>query len=94
LRTLAALVFFAAGSSLAFAADGAQLANGCGGCHGRVSVAGAIPPLETMARTDIERILNEFKSGGRTSSLMKTVAESLSPEDVAALKAYFAEVYK
>ena len=94
MKFIFAALVLSASTAAAFAADGAQLANGCGGCHGQTSAAGGIPALETMAKADIAAVLEQYRSGARSNSLMKTIAESLSAEDVAALKSYFAEIYK
>jgi cytochrome c553 len=88
-----AFLLLAFGSSQA-AADGAQLAMSCGGCHGRTSAAGGIPSLETVAKSNLPVILSEYKEGARQSLLMKTVAESLSEQDIAAIQSYLSEIYK
>ena len=68
------------------------VAERCSVCHGKggESASAIYPRLAGPHAAYIARQLADFKSGKRASETMKTQAESLTPEDMAALGAYFA----
>ncbi len=68
------------------------VAERCSLCHGKggESASAIYPRLAGQHADYIARQLADFKSGKRASETMKPQAESLTPEDMAALGAYFA----
>lgn len=88
------------------AADGAQLRYGrhlaseCTSCHaaggkgsdgGKVS-DGAIPALAGRPAAEIGALLADYREGRKTNPVMVSVAQSLDPEQTAAVAAYFASL--
>lgn len=63
----------------------------CALCHGKggESASAVYPRLAGQHAEYIARQLADFKSGKRASETMKPQAESLTPEEMAALGAYF-----
>jgi cytochrome c553 len=73
-------------------ARGQQLATSvCAACHGAngVSTLAANPNLAAQGADYIASQLAAFKSGARPSPVMKGIADTLSPEDMAAVGAYY-----
>ena len=73
-------------------ARGQQLATSiCAGCHGAdgVSTLAANPHLAAQGADYIASQLAAFKSGARPSPVMQGIAASLTPEDMAAVGAYY-----
>ncbi len=68
------------------------VAERCSLCHGKggESASAIYPRLAGQHAEYIARQLADFKSGKRASETMKPQAENLTPEDMAALGAYFA----
>ena len=68
------------------------VAERCSLCHGKggESASAIYPRLAGQHADYIARQLADFKSGKRASETMKPQAESLTPEEMAALGAYFA----
>jgi len=65
----------------------------CDGCHGeggRGDAHAGIPRLAGLPARYLERQLEAFRSGERTSPLMSPVAELLGPEDGEALAGHYA----
>ena len=67
------------------------VAERCSLCHGKggESASAIYPRLAGQHAEYIARQLADFKSGKRSSETMKPQAESLTPEEMAALGAYF-----
>lgn len=67
------------------------VAERCSLCHGKggESASAIYPRLAGQHAEYIARQLADFKSGRRSSETMKPQAESLTPEEMAALGAYF-----
>ncbi|MEP7207490.1 MAG: c-type cytochrome [Casimicrobiaceae bacterium] len=67
--------------------------NVCAACHGADgnSVAPINPNLAGLPADYIARQLAHFKAGIRVNAIMQGMAASLSPEDMAALGAYYAQ---
>lgn len=67
------------------------VAERCSLCHGKggESASAIYPRLAGQHAEYIARQLADFKSGKRASDTMKPQAESLTPEEMAALGAYF-----
>lgn len=75
---------------------GAQLAaQTCAACHGDKGLSqGPIPSLAGQSPYAIYKQLHDYRTGARTHPQMTPVAKQLSPNDLAATAAYFAEASK
>lgn len=71
---------------------GLLLARRCNHCHGEdgFSSVAAFPNLAGLDRLSFWKQMQDFRSGKRSSPLMQTIAEGLSPRDSADLAAYYA----
>jgi cytochrome c553 len=77
-----------------FAADndqGAQLAATCAACHRLDGHDRGIPPIVGLSEEQFVAVMRAFKSGERSGPIMRTMARSLSNEEIAILARYFAE---
>lgn len=63
----------------------------CSSCHGLDgnSPAPNFPKIGGQARTYLEKVLNEYKSGGRKDPIMAGMAANLSKEDIENLAFYY-----
>jgi cytochrome c553 len=67
----------------------------CNGCHGIPGYRTAFPRVYSVPRIAgqnaayIVKALEEYKSGARDFPTMQAIASSLSPQDMAALAAYY-----
>lgn len=67
-----------------------RLAHACGGCHGPNGHALApTPTLAGMSENEFVRIMGEFKSGARASSIMNRIARGYTDKDILAMAAFF-----
>ena len=75
---------------------GAQLAaQTCAACHGEKGLSqGPIPSLAGQSPYAIYKQLHDYRTGARANPQMTPVAKQLSPQDLAAVAAYFAEASK
>jgi cytochrome c553 len=76
-----------------FAADngqGAQLAATCAACHRLDGHDRGIPSIIGLSEEQFVIVMGAFKSGDRSGPIMRTVARSLSNEEIAILARYFA----
>jgi cytochrome subunit of sulfide dehydrogenase len=76
-----------------FAADddhGAQLAAMCAACHRLDGQDAGIPSIVGLSEEQFVIAMEAFKSGERSSPIMRTMARSLSNEEIAILARYFA----
>jgi cytochrome subunit of sulfide dehydrogenase len=76
-----------------FAADndhGAQLAATCAACHRLDGHDEGIPSIVGLSEEQFVIAMEGFKSGERSGPVMRTVARSLSNEEIAILARYFA----
>ena len=75
---------------------GAQLAaQTCAACHGDKGLSqGPIPSLAGQSPYAIYKQLHDYRTGARANAQMAPVARQLSPQDLAAVAAYFAEASK
>ena len=76
-----------------FAADngqGAQLAATCAACHRLDGHAKGNPSIIGLSEEQFVIVMGAFKSGERSGPIMRTVARSLSNEEIAILARYFA----
>jgi cytochrome c553 len=74
------------------ASSGAQLAAGCGACHGS-ETAPALAPYPRLAGQDaayLYKQLRDFKDGTRDGTLMRAFASALSDQDMADIAAHYA----
>jgi cytochrome subunit of sulfide dehydrogenase len=76
-----------------FAADndqGAQLAATCAACHRLDGHDRGIPSIVGLSEEQFVIVMMAIKSGERSGSTMRTMARSLSNEEIAILARYFA----
>jgi cytochrome c553 len=76
-----------------FAADndqGAQLAATCTACHRLDGYDTGIPSIVGLSEEQFVTVMRAFKSGERSGPIMRTMARSLSNEEIAILARYFA----
>jgi cytochrome subunit of sulfide dehydrogenase len=91
LSTVAILVISFAERS--FAADnnqGAQLAATCAACHRLDGHDRGIASIVGLSEEQFVTVMRAFKSGERFGPIMRTMARSLSDEEIAILARYFA----
>jgi cytochrome c553 len=65
---------------------------GCSACHGPLGRTQDAPPLEGQQRAYLEQQLQAFKAGSRRNDIseqMRSVARSLTEDEIAALAAYY-----
>jgi sulfide dehydrogenase cytochrome subunit len=80
-------------TELSLAADngqGAQLAATCAACHRLDGHDRGIPSIVGLSEEQFVVAMGAFKSGERSGPIMRTVARSLSNEEIAILARYFA----
>jgi cytochrome subunit of sulfide dehydrogenase len=80
-------------AELSFAADngqGAQLAATCAACHRLDGHDRGIPSIVGLSEEQFVTVMRAFKSGERSGPIMRTMARSLSNEEIAILARYFA----
>jgi cytochrome c553 len=76
-----------------FAADndqGAQLSAMCAACHRLDGHDRGIPSIVGLSEEQFVIVMGAFKSGERSGPIMRTVARSLSNDEIATLARYFA----
>lgn len=76
----------------AFAQDaGRDLAASCAMCHGTNGrSAGGNEPLAGMAKADLVRKLNEFRSGAKPATIMHQISKGYTDQQIDQVAAYFA----
>jgi cytochrome subunit of sulfide dehydrogenase len=84
------LVFVAEHSFAADNSQGAQLAATCAACHRLDGHDRAIPSIVGLSQEQFITVMSAFKSGERSGPIMRTMARSLSNEEIAILARYFA----
>ncbi|MBF0126242.1 MAG: c-type cytochrome [Magnetococcales bacterium] len=64
-------------------ADNAMLANTCAGCHGTngISAGPSMPTIAGMPSPYLEKIMADFKSGKRPSTIMGRIAKGYTEEE-------------
>lgn len=94
-----AVVCFSLAASVAYAAEGGNVAAGkaktaaCVACHGVDGNGGADPAWPKLAGQSSEYLvkqLNDFKTGARKNPVMNGMAAALSPKDMQNIGAYYA----
>jgi len=76
-----------------FAADndqGTQLAATCAACHRLDGHDRGITSIVGLSEEQFVTVMRAFKSGERSGPIMRTIARSLSSEEIAILARYFA----
>lgn len=93
LLSVGAVMAFASTSLLANgnAANGKQKAATCFACHGTDgnSVDPQYPRLAGQYNLYLQRVLHEYKDGGRDNPIMKGMVATLSDQDIEDVAAYF-----
>jgi cytochrome c553 len=94
LGALAGIAFAPATSSHASGdrAFGQYLSSECVTCHQLSGRFDGIPPIVGWPEDSFVQIMNEYKTKKREHAVMQTIAGRLSPEEIAALAAYFGSV--
>lgn len=68
---------------------GRNLAAACANCHGTDGrSAGGVPGLAGRDRTEIARLMQDFRSGKRPATVMHQIAKGYTDEQVEAIAAY------
>ena len=91
---LAAVLAAPSWASAQDVAAGRRVAQTCQGCHGLDGMS-KMPGAPHLAAQDAEYIGNQlsaYKSGARQNEVMSVVAAELTPEQIAAVAAYYAAV--
>jgi cytochrome c553 len=73
-------------------AFGQYLSSECVTCHQLSGRFDGIPPIVGWPEDSFVQIMNEYKTKKREHAVMQTIAGRLSPEEIAALAAYFGSV--
>lgn len=88
-----ATVFAFSSLSPAFTAGdrelGQYLSSECVTCHQLSGRFQGIPPIVGWPDTTFVEIMNEYRNKKRENPVMQTIAGKFSPEEIAALAAYF-----
>jgi cytochrome c553 len=71
---------------------GQYLASECVTCHQLSGRFDGIPPIVGWPEESFVEIMNDYKSKKRNHAVMQTIAARLSPDEIAALAAYFGSV--
>jgi cytochrome c553 len=90
LSTVLSLVVSFAERSFGADNQGAQLAATCAACHRLDGHDRGIPSIVGLSEEQFVAVMRAFKSGERTGPIMRTMARSLSNEEIAILARYFA----
>lgn len=73
-------------------AFGQYLSSECVTCHQLSGRFDGIPPIVGWPEDSFVQIMNEYKTKKRDHAVMQTIAGRLSPEEIAALAAYFGSI--
>ena len=70
----------------AFAADAPPGASSCSGCHGPAASAGAaVPPIGGRPAAETARLMRDFKSGARPTTVMGRIAKGFDDAEIDAI---------
>jgi cytochrome c553 len=92
LLALAALPLAAVSNATLAAGDrelGQHLSSECVTCHQLSGKFQGIPPIVGWPDATFVEIMDEYRTKKRTNPVMQTIAGKFSPEEIAALAAYF-----
>jgi cytochrome c553 len=85
----AALVVLPAAAQDAPSTTGRNLAAACAACHGTNGVSqGGIPSLAGRDRSELVRLMQDFRSGKRQATVMHQIAKGYTDEQVDAIATY------
>lgn len=85
----AALVVLPAAAQDAPSTAGRNLAAACAACHGTNGVSqGSMPSLAGRDRSELVRLMQDFRSGKRQATVMHQIAKGYTDEQVDAIAAY------
>lgn len=70
-----------------------MLSNTCAGCHGAngVSAGPAMPTIAGMPAAHLEKMMQEFKTGKRPTTIMDRLAKGYSDEEIKAIAGYISK---
>ena len=92
-RLLLVLAFVLASPALAQDPDsrrGRNLAAACANCHGTTGFSQpGTPGLAGRERSELARLMRDFRSGARPATVMHQIARGYSEEQIEAIAAYF-----
>ena len=71
---------------------GQYLSSECVTCHQLSGKYDGIPPIVGWPEQSFVEIMNEYRNKNRGNPVMQTIANRLSPEEIAALASYFGSV--
>ncbi len=86
---LAAAMWTPSGAVAADKAFGEYLSSECVTCHQLSGRYEGIPPIVGWPEPIFVEVMDDYRQKKRANTIMQTVADRLSPEEVAALAAYF-----
>jgi cytochrome c553 len=86
---LAAAMWTPVGAVAADKAFGEYLSSECVTCHQISGRYEGIPPIVGWPEPIFVEVMDDYRQKKRANAIMQTVAQRLSPEEVAALAAYF-----
>lgn len=66
----------------------AYLASECATCHQATGGKGGIPPIADLPKGRLIRTMTEYRTGQRESTVMRSVAASLTEEEIVVLADY------
>jgi sulfide dehydrogenase cytochrome subunit len=87
-------ISFSASAGNMTGADASMLSNTCSGCHGTdgASVGPAIPSIAGMSAAYLTDMMNGYKSGDITSTIMGRIAKGYSEDEISAMSNHFADL--
>jgi cytochrome c553 len=93
ITTIVAVAALAATAAMGQGGDARarSLAATCANCHGTGGVSvGDLPSLAGKPQEETVRLMQEFKSGARTGTIMNQLAKGYTDEQIEALAGWFA----
>lgn len=65
-------------------------ASSCSGCHAPASVATGIPAITGQRADHLVAVLESFRNGTRTATVMNRIVKGFTPDQVQAIAAWWA----